>query len=1017
MANNDYINKVEYGGDTLIDLTSDTVTADTLVEGYTAHTRSGASITGTLSDATQSAHGLMSATDKTKLDNIDEITKTISNQSIASFSDSADNVMIPSLYIRLDATQSGSGDPSPSNNRPIIGWNHCNVVRSGKNLLDINRPLGTPMPASVSNETSPRVMEVYYYYKGSREDNYYVPEYISNVSISGNTLSVTGGNANNMYGAGFPVIVKGGQKYTLSFVSENAMVSFSFYDKEWKYIGHTDAIYTSGATITAPTNATYMNVIFRAANETTYTYSNIQLELGETATAYEEPDVAVLSRIDIPAYGKNLFDVNNPYNVIGAYLSTTTISSASTVAKTICIPCEPNTKYIISKTAGQRFSVAYTNEAIEYNGNVLGFIANHTGTNIAIQTGPQAKYLLAYVYHSSYDTGVTAAQMLSSVQIEKSNSLTSYEPYISAGYNSTIDVVNGFLVAEYGVVNLWELDFYYTSPGFFVYDYSSASSSVFNCDDSTSLVCSCYKTVNYSAWTSMEDLTIMCHPTIGTIFRIKDTNYSDVATFKAALKAVNAQLMYKLSAPITYALPEQRHLTTKIGLNQIWADAGDIFYLIYYLDKPINHILDGYLEKASTLKSGLMSASDKQKLDDIAIATTRNLGLVKPMGMGVAVNPTNGEMYINKGSSAAIKAGSDNYAPLVASNQHEATFYGLAKAAGDTTQYLSSNAVGTYTDDAKNAIRTMLGTPSTAAATTVVSGLMSANDKWRLNLMYDNGTNACSIFKKVCCIGDSLMSGYISGPYDSSAVQSSHYSWVDYMPILTGGEYINLGISGATIANWLTSNDGLAKAQLTANKAQAYLIGLGVNDYLAGTTIGTPSDMSQIKNTFCSAFGYLIQSINTINSSAHVFVMLPPVDEFDDYRQALIDCIEVIDTNVWQYHVHILDLNAYYDLFERAGCFDSISNDHFTEVGYAKVAEAIIYVWNQVLSNEPLKFSDVHLSNVITTKFATEAYVQNAISGSGSLPAVTSTDNGKVLRVVNGAWSAVSLPSASGVSF
>jgi hypothetical protein len=33
------------------------------------------------------------------------------------------------------------------------------------------------------------------------------------------------------------------------------------------------------------------------------------------------------------------------------------------------------------------------------------------------------------------------------------------------------------------------------------------------------------------------------------------------------------------------------------------------------------------------------------------------------------------------------------------------------------------------------------------------------------------------------------------------------------------------------------------------------------------------------------------------------------------------------------------------------------------------------------------------------------------------LPAVTSSDNGKVLRVVNGAWSAVSLPSASGVSF
>lgn len=34
-----------------------------------------------------------------------------------------------------------------------------------------------------------------------------------------------------------------------------------------------------------------------------------------------------------------------------------------------------------------------------------------------------------------------------------------------------------------------------------------------------------------------------------------------------------------------------------------------------------------------------------------------------------------------------------------------------------------------------------------------------------------------------------------------------------------------------------------------------------------------------------------------------------------------------------------------------------------------------------------------------------------------SVPNVTASDNGKVMRVVNGAWSAVLLPSASGVSF
>ncbi|MCR5224597.1 MAG: hypothetical protein K6C34_00780 [Alphaproteobacteria bacterium] len=47
MANNQYYNKVIYGGTTLIDLTGDTVTAADILTGVTAHDKSGAPITGT----------------------------------------------------------------------------------------------------------------------------------------------------------------------------------------------------------------------------------------------------------------------------------------------------------------------------------------------------------------------------------------------------------------------------------------------------------------------------------------------------------------------------------------------------------------------------------------------------------------------------------------------------------------------------------------------------------------------------------------------------------------------------------------------------------------------------------------------------------------------------------------------------------------------------------------------------------------------------------------------------------
>lgn len=46
MANNQYVNKVIYGNTTLIDISSDTVTASDILTGKTAHDKSGAPITG-----------------------------------------------------------------------------------------------------------------------------------------------------------------------------------------------------------------------------------------------------------------------------------------------------------------------------------------------------------------------------------------------------------------------------------------------------------------------------------------------------------------------------------------------------------------------------------------------------------------------------------------------------------------------------------------------------------------------------------------------------------------------------------------------------------------------------------------------------------------------------------------------------------------------------------------------------------------------------------------------------------
>lgn len=65
------INKVEFGNQTLMDITDTSATSNEVIEGQVFYAANGVRTTGTLSDATQSAHGLMSAADKIKLDNLD----------------------------------------------------------------------------------------------------------------------------------------------------------------------------------------------------------------------------------------------------------------------------------------------------------------------------------------------------------------------------------------------------------------------------------------------------------------------------------------------------------------------------------------------------------------------------------------------------------------------------------------------------------------------------------------------------------------------------------------------------------------------------------------------------------------------------------------------------------------------------------------------------------------------------------------------------------------------------------
>lgn len=129
------INKVIYGGETLIDLTGDTVDAAHVLSGYKAHDKSGASITGTCtydSNTTDATAGVAEILlNKTAYVNKSKLTGTMPNNGsvTGTISRKADEYTVPLGY------HDGSGKVSISSTEQakIIAGN----IKSGVSILGV----------------------------------------------------------------------------------------------------------------------------------------------------------------------------------------------------------------------------------------------------------------------------------------------------------------------------------------------------------------------------------------------------------------------------------------------------------------------------------------------------------------------------------------------------------------------------------------------------------------------------------------------------------------------------------------------------------------------------------------------------------------------------------------------------------------------------------------------------------------------------------------------------------------
>lgn len=261
------------------------------------------------------------------------------------------------------------------------------------------------------------------------------------------------------------------------------------------------------------------------------------------------------------------------------------------------------------------------------------------------------------------------------------------------------------------------------------------------------------------------------------------------------------------------------------------------------------------------------------------------------------------------------------------------------------------------------------GIRSAQSDITDINETLTANDTKYKELLINS--NTCSIFKKVCFCGDDFMSGYIhpNGTFNPSR-NNPGYSWVHYLSQITGGEYINCGVSGASSKTWLLSTDGISKMQ-ASGKAQAYVIAFGVNDsdtygdnYLP---VGTPFDIGTNENTYYAKMSKIMRECYNVNPDAEIFFLTCPDCEDGLYNSSRYDEYNnAIKAIVGYYldkapNVHYIDLADKKELFTAvASLTDDRQNQHYTAVGYQQIARIIGKIWSDYINANVYDFRNVY---------------------------------------------------------
>lgn len=463
---------------------------------------------------------------------------------IVSFPDSIGGFNVNRIVADLEPIQLGSGDPSPSNIRPILGHSEVETTGTGKNLLpatlDVIKSKNT---SGTWNGNSYTISGVTFSIVTNAAGE------ITNINVSG---TATANAFLNLYTT-MQSVLKIGERYTIT-----GCPSGGGQTRYYVTLRHHGFDVGSGNTITfnggAGDISCYMGVTNGYAISGTLSFTPmIRLASDTDATYAPYIGTSVLTEIGI-----NQWDEEWELGTIDS--NGNEAASTTAIRNKGYIPATPGADYCMVMGEAVSHNIFFYDASktfiskINVNPSIYSFTTPANGAFVRFNIGSN--------YGTSYKNDIS---------INFPSRFTDYYPYTGLGqvYGGTLDVTSGKLTVTMGIVDMgaqtWTKN---TSWGYFS---TIPNAKLFEANKIGNAVCSVYPAGAGKGAVDSGKFTI--YGGVTNNFRVGDLSYTDAAAFTAAV--TGQQLVYELATPIVYQL-EPQGVQTVLGQNNIYTDSGEV---------------------------------------------------------------------------------------------------------------------------------------------------------------------------------------------------------------------------------------------------------------------------------------------------------------------------------------------------------------------------------------------------------------------------------------------------------